>query len=76
MWDDPVGEFAEGVTADNRVGDSWRFAIRLLVVAVCIYGGWRALQPDLTMAERAIRFGIPVLLVAFAFLVPMPKKRA
>ncbi|HEX5871975.1 MAG TPA: hypothetical protein VFY65_16210 [Longimicrobium sp.] len=65
----------DGLIAWNAKYWSLRTALRLLVVAVCVYGGWQALQPDLTVAQRAFRFGVPVLLVAVAFLMPMPRKR-
>lgn len=74
MWN-----FLDGVT-DGLIagtGDYWDWGtvLRLVVVAVCLYGGYQALQPDLTMGQRAFRFGLPVLLLAIAFLMPMGKKR-
>jgi hypothetical protein len=68
--------FLEGLTAENdTLYDGWRFAIPLTLIAVVVYGALQALSPGLTLGQRAFRFGVPVLLVAVAFLMPMPRKR-
>ena len=77
MWN-AIGEAADGFLGwlVFSLGEtSWRAVLWFCVGLVCLYGGWQALQPDLTTTQRAVRFGIPLLLVALAFLMPMPKKR-
>ncbi|HEX6370135.1 MAG TPA: hypothetical protein VF006_14535 [Longimicrobium sp.] len=76
MFYELMDGFTDGLLAANGKYWGWRTALRLFLAAVCVYGGFQALQPDLTVGQRALRFGVPVLLVAIAVLMPMPRKRA
>jgi quinol-cytochrome oxidoreductase complex cytochrome b subunit len=75
MLYDLIDGFTTGVIAANGKYWSWRTVMWLFVAAVCLYGGWQALQPGLTGGQRFVRFGVPVILVAMAFLIPMPPRR-
>jgi hypothetical protein len=74
MWGKAWRWFTEGLTADSLY-NGWRFAIPLILIAVVVYGGLQALSPGLTPGQRFLRFGVPVILVAIALRMPMPRKR-